>query len=128
MAVERRLSMLIEPAAAAARELLLLAARHGLPVRVWETYRTYNRQMDLYAQGRTQPGNIVTWTMRSRHLTGRALDLVWSTKDTQWSWEEPWRGAWIRLGELGETCGFIWGGRWRYQDKPHFEWPEIQEV
>ena len=37
--------------------------------------RTVDQQRELYAQGRTKPGKIVTWTMRSDHLTGRAVDL-----------------------------------------------------
>ena len=43
---------------------------------VLEGVRTAERQRELYAQGRTKPGRIVTWTLRSRHLTGRAVDLV----------------------------------------------------
>lgn len=43
---------------------------------VLEGVRTAERQRELYAQGRTKPGKIVTWTLRSRHLTGRAVDLV----------------------------------------------------
>lgn len=42
--------------------------------------RTLAEQKKLYAQGRTAPGRIVTWTLRSRHLPaadgfGRAVDL-----------------------------------------------------
>ncbi len=43
---------------------------------VLEGVRTAERQRELYAQGRTKPGRIVTWTLHSRHLTGRAVDLV----------------------------------------------------
>jgi len=43
--------------------------------------RTLSEQKELYAQGRTKPGNIVTWTLNSRHLPaddglGRAVDLA----------------------------------------------------
>lgn len=42
--------------------------------------RTLAEQKKLYAQGRTAPGKIVTWTLKSRHLPaadglGRAVDL-----------------------------------------------------
>jgi peptidoglycan LD-endopeptidase CwlK len=43
--------------------------------------RTLAEQKALYAQGRTKPGKIVTWTLKSRHLPapdkyGHAVDLV----------------------------------------------------
>ena len=37
--------------------------------------RTLAEQEALYAQGRTAPGLIVTWTLKSNHLTGHAVDL-----------------------------------------------------
>ena len=43
---------------------------------VMEGVRTLERQRELYAQGRTAPGKIVTWTMKSRHIEGKAVDLV----------------------------------------------------
>lgn len=53
------------------------AARNtGYRLQVSEGVRTLERQRDLYAQGRTKPGKIVTDTMASRHLTGHAVDLV----------------------------------------------------
>lgn len=46
-----------------------------------EGVRTPERQKELYAQGRTKPGNIVTWTMNSNHFKhkdgfGHAVDLI----------------------------------------------------
>lgn len=49
---------------------------------VTEGVRTAERQKTLYAQGRSAPGKIVTWTTKSRHIPdlktglGNALDLV----------------------------------------------------
>lgn len=51
-------------------------------IMVLEGVRTPQRQKELYAQGRTAPGNIVTWTMTSNHFIntktgfGHAVDLV----------------------------------------------------
>lgn len=42
---------------------------------VTEGYRPQTRQNKLYAQGRTEPGKIVTWTLKSQHTRGRAVDL-----------------------------------------------------
>lgn len=49
---------------------------HGHDVRVNETWRDQRRQDTLYAQGRSAPGQVVTWTRHSRHTQGLAADLV----------------------------------------------------
>lgn len=51
-------------------------------IMVLEGVRTPERQLKLYAQGRTAPGSIVTWTKVSNHFVnkkttyGHAVDLV----------------------------------------------------
>ncbi len=44
--------------------------------------RVQGEQDKLFAQGRTAPGTIVTWTRQSEHLTGRAADVVPYNKTT----------------------------------------------
>lgn len=39
----------------------------GDKVFITESFRTLKRQRELYAQGRTTPGKIVTWTTDSMH-------------------------------------------------------------
>lgn len=54
---------------------------------VVEGVRTIQRQRDLYAQGRTKPGKIVTWTMNSKHIDGLAVDLApydYETRQILW--------------------------------------------
>lgn len=51
------------------------AAEIGPDMIVIEGLRTKERQTELYAQGRTAPGKIVTWTMESKHITAQAVDL-----------------------------------------------------
>ena len=49
--------------------------------------RTQAEQADKYAQGRTKPGPVVTWTLHSKHIPGadgysHAVDLFpgdWNT-------------------------------------------------
>lgn len=48
----------------------------GHPLRIAETGRSAARQDWLFAQGRTRPGPVVTWTRASRHETGRAVDVT----------------------------------------------------
>ena len=97
--------------------------------------RTIEEQAALYAQGRTKPGKIVTWTMKSRHLPakdglGKAVDLV------------PWPIDWSRTSKFDAIAKAMfaaanelgiqirWGADWdddgNYRergetDSPHFE-------
>lgn len=48
----------------------------GHDVTVVETIRSQARQDELFAQGRTAPGPVVTWTRNSKHAQGLAADLV----------------------------------------------------
>ena len=49
---------------------------YGNDVQVVETARSQDRQDWLYEQGRTRPGNIVTWTQNSAHTRGEAVDVI----------------------------------------------------
>lgn len=49
---------------------------YGHDVRIAEAGRTQARQDYLYAQGRTRPGAVVTWTRNSAHTQGRAVDVT----------------------------------------------------
>jgi peptidoglycan L-alanyl-D-glutamate endopeptidase CwlK len=97
--------------------LLEQAKAEGIPVRVTSTRRTREEQERLYAQGRTDPGPIVTWTLNSAHVSGRAFDL---TIPGAAEYEDD-PDAWELLGELGEALGLEWGGT--YGDFGHFELP-----
>lgn len=43
---------------------------------VIEGLRTVERQKELYSIGRTRPGRKVTWTLKSKHIDGLAVDLL----------------------------------------------------
>lgn len=101
-----------------AEALLQLAAEEGLIIIVTETYRSWERQEELYAQGRTAPGPIVTLTPpgMSWHQWRRAADVAFAGS-APYSETHPWQ----RLGELGEAARLEWGGRWQRPDRPHFQ-------
>lgn len=98
----------------------------GLFVLVTCTGRTGAEQADLYAQGRTKPGRIVTWAKpgESWHEKGRALDVVpmragkcvWGTKGADLV-------LWLAVAAEFEAVGFEWAGRWpaRVREFPHFQ-------
>jgi peptidoglycan L-alanyl-D-glutamate endopeptidase CwlK len=103
------------------RELLRRLAAEGLTFKVIQGRRTPEEQAALYAKGRTTKGPKVTWTLKSRHLTGRAIDIaLFQGKNVVWESKH-----YTRAGEIGEQLGLVWGGRWRggKTDRPHFELP-----
>lgn len=85
--------------------------------------RTPEEQAELYAQGRTKPGHIVTWTLNSRHLTGKAFDIAITDNKGKPVWDAD---AYQVPGRLGESIGLVWGGRWQKPDYPHFELPKVK--
>lgn len=105
-----------------ARVVRLMTALHaiGLPVRVTQGRRTPEEQEQLWAQGRTAPGPVVTWTKDSKHLRGRAVDFVWKTSDGGVSYQGPWELLAMMAKELGLVAGYYWSR----PDKPHVELPE----
>ena len=105
----------------------------GIELLVTCTYRDDSEQAALYAQGRTVPGRIVTNARPGQSLhnlmhagmpASRALDVVpmvggkpvWRTKGADLA-------LWMRVGEIGESCGLEWAGRWRgaLREFPHFQ-------
>ena len=92
----------------------------GHPMCITEGKRSYARQLWLYAQGRTRPGKKVTWTLKSKHVDGNAVDCAFVVNGKP-SWDESL--PWLAYGEHAEARGLVWGGRWHRPDKPHVELP-----
>ena len=116
----------------------------GLPLIVWEVYRSREQQRALYAQGRTDAElrkagfsddeitkyrkqgylstkPIVTGMLNPKyHGTGRAMDCCWLVdgKPT-WNVLEEW---WNTYGRAAEAHGLTWGGRWKMRDLPHVQY------
>lgn len=91
--------------------------RQGLNVLITETYRSQARQDYLYAQGRTRPGNKVTWTKNSRHTSRRAWDICKNVKGQEYSDNSFFK----KCGDIAKHLGITWGGTWSTPDTPHFE-------
>lgn len=58
------------------RVIQRLQDEYGISAEIAEGVRSQQRQEALFAQGRTVPGQKVTWTRNSEHRHGRAVDLV----------------------------------------------------
>ncbi len=116
--VIKDLSALLPSAKRAAELFLKECEKKGLKVRITETYRTQERQNELYAQGRTKPGKVVTWTKNSRHTSRRAWDICQNIKGKEYDQSE---GFFIKCGKVAKKLGITWGGDWKTPDRPHFE-------
>lgn len=99
------------------------------------TLRSYKEQNDLFAQGRTKPGNKVTNARggQSYHNFGLAFDIV-LLKDAKGngkfdtaSWETnvdfdgDGRADWQEIVTIAKQHGWEWGGDWKFTDMPHFQ-------
>lgn len=94
----------------------------GVPCKVVQGTRTFEQQQAIYDQGRTAPGSIVTKARPgdSYHQYGLAFDVVPLAYESLPDWN-PSGPAWETIGQIGESMGLKWGGRWTTPDKPHFE-------
>lgn len=129
MTQSRSLADLHPQARAKAEKLLALAAAESIELLVTSTYRSFEQQERLYAQGRTEPGPRVTRAKpgSSFHNVRRALDVAFCRPETgvlDWLWlrDDPdAQRLWRRLGALAAGAGLHWGGLWEKPDRPHFE-------
>lgn len=121
----RDLAELLPPVKERAEQLLSVCEAEGIHLLVTSTYRDFECQARLYAQGRALPGNIVTWAKPgdSWHNWRRAFDVVpLRNGKPVWSIRGLDRELWMRVGEIGMNCGLEWGGSWaRHPDFPHFQ-------
>lgn len=86
---------------------------------VTEGVRTIARQKQLVAHGASR-------TMKSRHITGHAVDLA-AVLDGEVRWDWP---LYAKLADAMKTAAdelqipIEWGGYWRsFKDGPHFQLP-----
>jgi len=105
-----------------AEKLIERALEAGINAKVIGALRTYAEQDEIYAQGRTKPGKVVTKARagQSIHNFGLAFDVgVFSKDGKTYIGESPDYKA---LGCLGKELGLAWGGDWKFVDEPHFEY------
>ena len=101
-----------------ALEFLAACQRQGLNVKITETYRSQKRQEALYAQGRTKPGSIVTWTKKSRHSQRYAFDIC---KNGPRPYEDD--NFFKQCADIGKNLGLTPGYYWTSNPDPgHFQY------
>ena len=87
-----------------------IAAFYGYALRLTSGFRTMEEQDQLYEQGRTVDGHIISWAPKGKsiHNYGFAVDVV-----------DRWKGFtvdWKKLAKIGAYCGL------KQVDDPHFEY------
>ncbi|MFM9535680.1 M15 family metallopeptidase [Lysinibacillus sp. IITD104] len=87
---------------------------------ITETFRSQARQNYLYEQGRTRPGQVVTWTRNSNHTSRRAWDIAVAPPRDLYD-----KSTLSKVGAIAKKLGITWGGYWPagQYDAPHFEIP-----
>lgn len=93
---------------------------------ITQGYRTFEESDKLYQQGRTTPGEVVTWALpgHSWHNYALALDFVLIVNGHQdWTVNHNW----MTVVNIFKSHGFTWGGDFPpvngkdETDYPHFE-------
>ena len=100
---------LLEPTTRKLVESLISAAQQmGIAIMVYETYRSQDRQQELFNQGATKLRAVGV------HHYGLACDIVRVVGG-----EPSWKGDFSFLGQLAQSSGLIWGGDWGAPDIKH---------
>jgi len=107
----------------AVKRLHEVALKEGLYVQVATGFRPQAIQDDLWKQGRTRPGPIVTWTRHSKHSLGLAVDLFFMVNG-----KADWGiGKFVALGKIAakECPELEWSGNWKIaREFCHFQLKE----
>jgi len=100
--------------------LMTIGLQQGLRPEIVDARRSQEKQDALYEQGRTKPGQIVTWTRESMHTNGLAVDIAQLDENGNIDWNAP-EEFWSRMGQIGKSLGMKWGGDFKNKDRPHFQ-------
>ncbi|MFC7439730.1 M15 family metallopeptidase [Laceyella putida] len=117
--------------AQATEQLIKNCKERGIAIKITEGFRSFEKQDQLYAKGRTVPGEIVTYAEggESYHNYGLAVDFaLFDAKRKRLSWDMERDGNkngvsdWEEVAQEAKKLGFDWGGDWsRFKDYPHLE-------
>ncbi|GGB44399.1 peptidoglycan L-alanyl-D-glutamate endopeptidase CwlK [Lentibacillus populi] len=102
----------------------------GIDVVITEGVRTVEEQDDLYAQGRSKKGEIITHSKggESYHNYGLAFDYALQNGEGEIIWDLQYDGNqngesdWFEVADIAKSLGFTWGGDWKhFTDYPHLQ-------
>ncbi|TFD98417.1 MULTISPECIES: M15 family metallopeptidase [Jeotgalibacillus] len=122
----------LHPVVAEKRDQLIEeASGRGIDIIITDDFRSFEEQDEIYEQGRTTEGNIVSYARggESYHNFGLAIDFaIRDGEDVLWDLEydgnENGESDWMEVVAIAKDLGFDWGGDFRgFKDYPHFEMP-----
>lgn len=117
---EKIISKLLPEFAVKVRKFLNAARTAGLTnITLFSGYRSVEEQQAIFNKrdGSTNARGGFSW-----HNYGMAVDVVFIDTKGNPSWGAKW--PWQKLGEIGESVGLEWGGRFKsIKDLGHFQWP-----
>jgi len=99
-----------------ARRTLLTQCLYALQGRLGDIPQSDLEFACKEAKIRPPDKNKITWTLRSSHLSGNAVDII-PVKEGK----PDWNNQDEKIVTAMKSEGFIWGGDWATPDKPHFE-------
>ncbi|KGP73416.1 M15 family metallopeptidase [Pontibacillus yanchengensis] len=121
----------LHPKVESAKEKLKqLAQEKGIDIVITDGIRSKKEQNELYAQGRSDKGDIVTHARggESYHNYGLAIDyaLKLDNGEVVWDIERDGNGNgkadWMEVAHIAKDLGFEWGGDWpSFKDYPHLQ-------
>lgn len=99
--------------------ILPVLGEKGCTAKIISGTRSYDEQDALYAKGRTSSGPKVTNARGgySWHNWGCAFDIG-IFRGEKYLEESP---IYREIAPIGEGVGLEWGGRWKFQDEPHYQ-------
>lgn len=96
---------------ALALEFQKACAEKGMDILIYSTYRDGEAQNKLYAQGRTEKGNIVTNARAGESMHNYHLAFDWVPMlHGKALWND--HVAYATCGKIAEDIGLEWAGRW----------------
>lgn len=118
----RDLSELLPPVKEKVSVFIRLCKAASIDLLVTSTYRDFESQNTLYAQGRTAPGKVVTNAKggQSFHNYRCAIDVV-PIVNGKCQWND--KALWDKIGQLGKQAGLEWAGDWvKFKETAHFQY------
>ncbi|SFE14850.1 peptidoglycan L-alanyl-D-glutamate endopeptidase CwlK [Lentibacillus persicus] len=109
--------------------LIEKASTININVVITDTVRTKKEQRELYEQGRSEGGQVVTHARggESYHNYGLAIDYALRNHDGDIIWDTNYDGNnngesdWFEVADIAKELGFKWGGDGNFKDYPHLQ-------
>ncbi len=80
----------------------------------------FRSDVGLWPLSQSENSRTITQTIRSKHLDGKAIDVVPMKDNSPW-WNAPIE-EYQKIADVMKKYGFEWGGDWKeFKDSPHYQ-------